>query len=519
MLRPSAAGGRRAHREPAPGKSSTEIQTLLELGQGGMATAYLARALGTGGFERFVVLKRLNAQLAGIHDAVERFNAEARVAARLHHANVVGTQQIGWDEDGPFIVLDYVEGGSLSDLLEAADRLDERLPSGVVLRVALDVLAGLRAVHEATDSDGRSLDILHRDISLENVLVGVTDGVARLSDFGVAKSALGPSITEPGCFVGKVLYFAPEYLLREPIGATLDLYALGVTLWLALSGDDLWPGKTDGRLARAIVEEGVPSLDGRRGIPAEVSDFIARACAREAKLRFQSAREMRAILEGFERRGGFIASHAEVAQCVERLLGRRLRERRETVAKLLAELAAPRSGERLELGETVSDPRAARGRDARPRRAEPIPTLRSTPHDPRPQTHALRPEREAPRRSLRAPFVVAPLLLLVAGAAASLWWRAPERPLGAPHVVASELTVTAAPSEADAAPRLASPPRVLPTESSTAEPAESPLQAVRRPVVLPRHPPLETKRAAPAPPSASSSPPTQGEIARKNPYR
>jgi eukaryotic-like serine/threonine-protein kinase len=506
MLAPSAVEDQPVRHGPHKARSTTELQTLLELGQGGMATAYLARALGTGGFERLVVLKRLSAQLASIKEAVDRFVAEARVAARLHHVNVVGTQQIGWDAEGPFIVLDYIEGGSLSDLLEAAAELDQRLPPDVVLRIALDVLAGLCAVHEATDGDGRPLDILHRDVSLENVLVGVSDGAARLSDFGVAKSVLGPSLTEPGCFVGKVLYFAPEYLLREPIGPTLDLYALGVTLWLALSGDELWPGKTDGSLARAIVEEGVPALGGSCNIPTDVREFVARACARDAKLRFQSAREMLAALEALERRVGFVASHACVAQCVERLLGRKLQARREAVARLLPELPHTReSGIRLELRETVRDPRNALGGDSEPARAEPSPATSSK-----------------GRRRL-AGFVVPPLALGVLAAAASLWWRAPERPPSAPHVVASEVPNATAASAVGSAPM--APPAtpeatpVKPLAAPVAEPPVASVKSARPPATAARQHRTEPKPTVPAASAVSDATHAPAEIARKNPYR
>jgi serine/threonine protein kinase len=322
---------------PAFGRWGHEFETLLELGQGGMATAYLARMLGPDHFQRLVVLKRLSLELSANSDAVSRFMAEARVGAQLHHSNVVGTHRIDRDAAGPFIVLEYVEGGSVDELLSASLARGRALPFRAVLRIGLDALAGLRAVHEATASNGRPLEILHRDVSMQNVLVGVHDGVARLSDFGVAKSRLSATRTEPGCLVGKILYMAPECLRYQPLGPTVDLYALGLTLWLALAGSDPWPDEDDVELARMIVHDGVPPLPARAGAPPEIVTIIARACALRAADRFQSAREMTLSLEPF-RTAGLVASHEEVAALVSELLGDTLRSRRELLANLAPEL-------------------------------------------------------------------------------------------------------------------------------------------------------------------------------------
>ncbi|HSU37916.1 MAG TPA: protein kinase, partial [Polyangiaceae bacterium] len=457
------------------------------------------------------VLKRLNGELARSDEAVQRFLAEARVAARLHHANVVGTHQIDWDEVGPFIVLDYVEGGSLSDLVDATHDSGEKLPVPVVLRMALDVLAALSAVHEAKDGDGRPLDILHRDVSLENILIGVSDGVARLSDFGVAKSALGRTITDPGCFVGKVLYFAPEYLLREPVGTPLDLYALGVTLWLALTGDELWPGRSDGHLARAIVEEGVPSLDGHRDVAPAVRDFVARACARDPRARFQSAREMAAVLQELERHGA-MATHAEVAACVERLLGERLRERRAAIARLAPELAGTRPSTPLELRQTVRDPHPSMPASEQRLRAAPAAEGAAPPAAK--QAAAPAPKSGAEPRRVRT-FIVPAVVLALIALATGVLLRSPEPPPGAPELVANELPATPTSRVAAARPPEAHPPEpvVIPAEPAP-PPRTSRAPAHRRAPQATRLPPAPAPAAVPAPLDTAPS-----GIARKNPYR
>ena len=192
---------------------------LFELGHGGMGAVHLARALGApagvGGFERLVAIKRLHLHLTGRSDSVERFLDEAKVAARIHHANVVGIHQIGSDDEGHFLIQDYVEGDTLQGLVDYATLRRQRLPPPIVLRIALDALSGLHAVHEARDADGRSLGILHRDVSTHNLLVG-RDGVTRLADFGIAKHALSSVVTDGQYLQGRVLYMPPEYLARAP---------------------------------------------------------------------------------------------------------------------------------------------------------------------------------------------------------------------------------------------------------------------------------------------------------------
>jgi serine/threonine-protein kinase len=478
-----------------------EFETLLELGEGGMAVAYLARALGAGGFQRLVVLKRLGPALAGSRSAVERFLAEARIAASVHHANVVGTHQVGRDSAGPYIVLDYVEGGSLDDLLQAASERRTSVPLPVLLRITLDSLYGLSAVHSARDTEGRPLQILHRDVSLQNVLVGVRDGVARLADFGVAKSAFSNVQTHPGYLVGKLLYFSPEYLRREPTGPTLDLYALGVMLWLALSGEEPWDEDDEHELVRLIIEAGIPPLPNRAKLAPEISLFVMTACQRDPSCRYQTAREMAAVLEGFERERGWLATHSEVAEVVADLLGPKLEQRRKFVAEL-----APQSEQtrvrKLELAATRRERERATAEVAD--KAEPP---------------AAKPLERAPRTDRHwqgAALLAAAVALFLAGALAFASLPAPETPAGAaaPPTLQPLAAPAGTPSQA-AAPAVlpvgpaalaSAPPLVTaPTHSAAPEPSSRSLPRPSRKAQTPASPAV-TGAAGP-------------EIQKRNPYR
>ena len=484
-----------------------------------MARAYLARTLGPGGFQRLVVIKRLNLDLLGVPDAVERFLAEARVAARIHHANVVGTQQIGRDSAGPFIVLDYIEGGSLDDLVTASP-----LPIPIVLRIACDALAGLRAVHEATDVDGRTLAILHRDISLQNILVSALDGVARLSDFGVAKSALGKVRTEDGVLVGKLIYFPPEYLRRESVGPPLDLYALGVTLWLALAREDPWQGASDAQVVREILDNGIPPLDRHLEIAPPIAEFVMRACERDPGRRFQSAREMLEVLEHFERERGWLASHGEVAALVSDVLGPELQLRRNAVSRLTRARAPLATGKRQ--AASLPPPSGTRRVDAshRPDAMRGEAALAAT----RRVGPAERPEGVAtPARSRRLGLRRSTALgVLVAGAAtaclaAVLWAVSLERAAESANGAALDVTVVSAPE-----PRLEPALGASGVQMKTNEPAEevgagAPIDADAGGRTKPsrRSPPAEPapQRARDEP--SRGAPAEPAPLRKQNPYR
>jgi eukaryotic-like serine/threonine-protein kinase len=469
-------------------------ETLLELGSGGMGTAYLARAVGPAGFERLVVIKRLLPQMLKRPEAVARFLDEARLAACILHANVVSTHQVGHDEEGYFLVLEYVEGASLEELVDRAALKGETIPPPIALRIALDACSGLHAAHTARDSSGRPLELLHRDISLQNLLVG-RDGVARVVDFGVAKSALGSVITDEGFVLGKLLYMAPEYLRHEPPGPDLDVYSLGVTLFIALAGRDPWPTASDNEIVGHLLTEGMPPLSSAMDVPPQIDDLVNRACNPTRSARFRTARAMADHIEAIGRDTGWLASHGDVADYVERLAGTDLERRRAAISR-----------REIELG--VSEPPTAA-----------IPLTRRSPDE----TETLAAQSVTIRPKKRVLWPVGIAMVVVSAIAGAVVVR-----MNAPTPAVADTVGTAAPS----ANSLGTPaPAVTPVETAAELPAPAPSASVAEPLpgrsAHPKTPPLRepprpalVKSVQPANPPAPPPPvePTSG-ISKRNPYR
>jgi serine/threonine-protein kinase len=180
----------------------------------------------------------------------------------------------------------------------------------------------------------RPLGILHRDVATQNLLVG-RDGVTRLADFGIAKHALSSVVTDGQYLQGRVLYMPPEYLARAPdIDRRFDVYGLGVTMFLALTGDVPWPDASEAQIVHLATTLGIPRLsDGGLAIAPAIEELVARACHKQPAQRFATAREMLEAIEDIGRHTGWVASHGEVAALVEDLAGRSLAARRAAVAR------------------------------------------------------------------------------------------------------------------------------------------------------------------------------------------
>jgi serine/threonine protein kinase len=288
-----------------------------------MATVYLARMRGHGGFEQDVALKVTHAHLRESPEFVNDLVQEAMLASRIRHRNVVSIVDVGDDPLGAFLVMEYIEGDTLGGLRRRA----QGIPPKIAVRILLDALAGLQAAHELCDEEGRSLGLVHRDFCPQNILVG-TDGVARLADFGIAKAQGRVGNTSTGLVRGKTGYMAPEQARGEQVDRRADTWAAGVVAWEVLANRRLYPSEDAGLIFR-VASEMPPRL--RAVVPAihgALDDVVAHALTPRRDKRVQTALAFSKELAAACREAGEIAEHDEVAEFVKEIAGPKLAERR-----------------------------------------------------------------------------------------------------------------------------------------------------------------------------------------------
>src|SRR5262245_37339209 len=228
---------------PPPPASRSRYQVITTLGQGGMARVLLTLSRGPAGVTKLLVVKELKAELKGDPEFLTMFLDEARIAARLNHPNVIQTFEVVSDGEHPLIVMEYLEGQSLSAILGRVGR--KAMPLDVHLHVLAQTAAGLHYAHELKGLDGTLLDVAHRDVSPHNVFV-TYDGLVKLVDFGIAKAADSAGLTRAGQFKGKIGYASPEQLGGGgQVDRRTDVFALGVMLWEAVAQRRLTFGEAE----------------------------------------------------------------------------------------------------------------------------------------------------------------------------------------------------------------------------------------------------------------------------------
>jgi eukaryotic-like serine/threonine-protein kinase len=278
-------------------EAARRFRVIAELGEGGMARVHLAMARGPSGVNKLVVLKTLRSHLANDAACLEMFLHEARLAARLNHPNVVQTYEVTEEAGRQVMVMEYLEGQPLSHLFARA-RKTNQLPIEMYVHALCDTLAGLHYAHELADFDGTKVNLVHRDVSPQNIFV-TFDGQVKILDFGIAKAAVNaPSQTETGVLKGKVRYMAPEQIAGDPLDRRADLFAVGAVLWEILADERIWSGVSDLTVMQRVTAGDIPSP---RTVNPQVPEILERICLKAMSVnpdnRFATAQEFQIALE------------------------------------------------------------------------------------------------------------------------------------------------------------------------------------------------------------------------------
>ncbi|MCB9614121.1 MAG: serine/threonine protein kinase [Sandaracinus sp.] len=272
-------------------------EILAEIKSGGMATLYLGKRSGPAGFSRHVAIKVLKDHLATQGELVKMFIDEARIASRIDHPNVVRIEELGEEDGRFFLVMEYVHGAALSELLTKLSSLQRRLHPTAAVALVMAGAEGLHAAHETRDDSGKLLNVVHRDVSPQNVLVGV-GGEVKVIDFGIAKARDRLHTTEAGSGLkGKLRYMAPEQLQRGPLDRRADVYALGVVLWEMLTMRRLFQGMSDPQVVQRVLEGRLPPPSAYVDVPMAVENVVMRALSRDPEKRPPTGRALREQLK------------------------------------------------------------------------------------------------------------------------------------------------------------------------------------------------------------------------------
>jgi serine/threonine protein kinase len=500
-------------------------EVLKCLARGATTDLLLARARGMAGFERHVVIKRIQDAPADDPVFVQAFMTEARLAAALHHHNIVQVQDIGEDGGVPYFAMEYVHGEDVRTILAHLNKRRERLPLEHVVSIVTSVAAALHHAHERSTADGKPLSIVHRDVTPANILVSY-DGNVKVVDFGIAKAAITMT-TQVGVLKGHSPYMAPEQCAAKPVDRRSDVFALGIVLWEMATMRRLFKGATDHEIMGTIVTGVVPKPSSvAPDLPPALETIIMKALEKAPGDRYASAAELGNALESFAKQSGLSASTSTLATYLVQHVGPRQEPwlvDGEPLRRVAIDFDSDDSDEATELTvipTEVVEPKLAKPKLPAPKLAarpaiieklvpvSEVPTVTASiviadpdvgaPVEPSVEPDARRPASRAGRTSdLTA--VVRPLSSLVDTAAVAT----PRKRLviGAIGVAAIGLVIVVIAIATSADSKLQAMPAPRPIEPPTAAPVERPTPApVERPAPVEVPTPVEVAAPIPTPP-------------------
>jgi serine/threonine-protein kinase len=301
---------------------------VKKLATGGMAEIWLARQRGLAGFNRFVVIKKILSHLSEQETFVKMFLDEARMSAQLNHPNVVQIYDLGREADSYYIAMEFIAGENLAAIAWRGMKRGRPFPPPYAARVIADACKALHYAHHLKGSDGQPLEIVHRDISPQNLLV-TYEGEVKVVDFGIAKAKSKTEHTKTGMLKGKFSYMSPEQCLGAPIDMRSDVFALGILLYELCTGKRLFKHESELMILEMITKRSVvPPSQVAAGISARLEDIIMQALEKDTAMRFQTAQAMQVALEEYLRDENHQATNPDIAQYMRDLFNDKIEEKR-----------------------------------------------------------------------------------------------------------------------------------------------------------------------------------------------
>ena len=443
-----------------PGTMLGKYELLATIGQGGMASVILARQRGPAGFEKVVVVKVVHPHLAQDQVAINMLLDEARVASQIDHQNVVHTYELGEAGGTFYIVMEYLAGESLAQVIKAGRAGPIVFDPYLAARIVADAAAGLHHAHELRDFTGKPMEVVHRDVSPGNIVV-LYNGAVKVVDFGIAKAHGRVTSTQDGELKGKYGYMSPEQIKNEPMDRRSDVFSLGVTLWESLAQKRLFQAdNVAATLMQILGGERLPPSYFRPGVPPALDAVALNALNPDPRARFQSAEDMKRALDDAIWQTRFGTS--EIAAHMTATFTDRMEARRNLLARATREQLS--QGDLATFGSVFKDPTSrVESRDAA-HAPTPFPLELS-------QLQPPVPARSPPRGNKRVAIilVLGVMVGIAAGVMVSLSGSEPEQPK----------TVASTPAAESASPVA----KAIKGDDAPPEPGETPEPTVREPTI------------------------------------
>lgn len=336
-------------------KKFGKYRLLHRIAVGGMAEIFIAKHVGVQGFSRKIVIKKIRGHLSKEPTFVKMFLNEAKLAAQLNHSNISQIYDLGRIGESYFIAMEYVRGRDMRAVINKTETKGIPFPLEYALKVAADACEGLYYAHRRSDDSGNPLNIVHRDITPENILVSF-DGEVKILDFGIAKAENLATETRVGEIKGKLGYMSPEQVTGKQLDHRSDLFSLGVLLYEWLTGHRLFTGKTDVEVLRGVVEGKIyPPTYFQPDLPAGVEQLVMKALERNREQRYQSAWEFQFDIRQYLSQHEFNPSNIHLSNFIRQIFAEEIRKDEAILAEAeAAEAAAEQDEQADEEGEATA---------------------------------------------------------------------------------------------------------------------------------------------------------------------